>query len=153
VPENRRKIIQLVDWLGQVKPVLDIGAKGWRGSFGAQGEFVGATFDVRLGLEIVHLLGDNIGSLAYGAVEQVGLLKGGGAYFLVAVQPRDVAHDAFEPVPLGDVVRPIFRAGQDVVSAFRGNVFQHGNADCIMRTRLNRRADTGFAVPCCGDIR
>ena len=80
-------------------------------------------------VKAVHLLFDNIGNFADGALEQFGLLYDGHADLGIAVTANQFAHHRFHILPTGGSIR------QDVVHPANGSDITHINSVVCGRVR------------------
>ena len=96
VPEHGAEVVHAHGLRQIVHAVLQVGAADRRCSFGPQGNAVTATV-----LEGVHLLFDDIGTLAHGPDEEIGVFEGGGV-------DAPVAEQVGNPHGFGLNVTPVF---------------------------------------------
>ena len=98
--ELRADVEELLQQAGVGEFVLDVGADYAGGVLGAEGEGLGLLAGCAGAVfPGVHLLGDDVGLLAYSAGEELGGLKDGGADLAEAVAGEDGPRRGLDAVP------------------------------------------------------
>ena len=106
VPEAVEHIADLEGQSVAQQAVFDGGAADAGGALRTQGDRAAALIG-----KGIHLLADHVGGIPYPALEQLGMLKGGGADLPKAVQRRGGKQRALEVLPAGGLF------GQKVIGA------------------------------------
>jgi len=109
VTEEWGDVIEPAKHAGRAEIVLDHASHDTGGALWFEGDASTA-----LVLELVHLLGHDIGGLPCRTCEKLRIFKGGCSYFYIAIAPSQIAESAFDVMPLVGI------GGKDVLSSSLG---------------------------------